>query len=96
MTIVHLVKRPHEVLLETKAGGGVCVRFNCPNCSALYQLIKAEAGPETVDPAVTCLSCEAPLPTREADLVLKYFLLRNPAKSRVGVHLKKKGGRSRP
>jgi predicted RNA-binding Zn-ribbon protein involved in translation (DUF1610 family) len=78
MTIVHLAKRPREVLLEAKTGGGVCVRFNCPNCNALYQLIKAEAGPETVDRAVTCLSCGAPLPIREADFVLKYFLLRKP------------------
>jgi hypothetical protein len=51
MTIVHLVKRPARSFVGGKDGGGVCVRFNCPNCNALYELIKAEAGPETVDRA---------------------------------------------
>jgi hypothetical protein len=50
--------------------------FTCPNCKALYQLVKVEAGPETVDRALTCLACGVPLPSREGELVLKYFLLR--------------------
>ena len=28
--------------------------FTCPNCRALYQVVKAEAGPETIDRAVPC------------------------------------------
>jgi predicted Zn finger-like uncharacterized protein len=57
--------------------GGRPASFNCPHCQALYQVIKAEAGPETVDRAVPCRSCGEPLPSREGDLVLKYFLVRH-------------------
>jgi hypothetical protein len=28
-------------------------RFNCPNCNALYQVVKVEAGPETIDREIT-------------------------------------------
>jgi hypothetical protein len=54
--------------------GGRPASFNCPHCRALYQLIKVEAGPETVDRTVPCRSCGEPLPGREGDFVLKYFL----------------------
>jgi hypothetical protein len=50
--------------------------FVCPNCGALYELVKMEAGPETVDRAVACLFCGAPLSGREGQFVLKYFSLR--------------------
>lgn len=50
--------------------------FNCPNCSALYQIIKIEAGPETVDREITCRVCGGPLQGREGNFVLKYFMLR--------------------
>jgi hypothetical protein len=50
--------------------------FNCPNCNALYQIIKAEAGPETVDREISCRVCVGPLPGREGKFVVKYFLLR--------------------
>jgi hypothetical protein len=50
--------------------------FTCPNCQALYHLVKVERGPETVDGDVTCRSCGAPLPGREGNFVLKYFMLR--------------------
>lgn len=50
--------------------------FNCPNCNALYQIIKAEAGPESVDREVACRVCVGPLPGREGKFVVKYFLLR--------------------
>jgi hypothetical protein len=56
--------------------------FVCPNCDALYELVKVEAGPETVDRAVACRSCDAPLPGREGQFVLKYFLLRTVARVR--------------
>jgi hypothetical protein len=38
---------------------------NCTNCNALYHLIKAEGGPETVDRNLNCQSCGAPLPVRD-------------------------------
>jgi predicted Zn finger-like uncharacterized protein len=50
--------------------------FTCPHCQALYQVVKAEAGPETADRAAPCRSCGEPLPGREGNFVLKYFLLR--------------------
>ena len=50
--------------------------FACPNCNSLYELVKVEAGPETVHREVACRSCEAPLPGIEGNFVLKYFLLR--------------------
>jgi hypothetical protein len=61
--------------------------FTCPNCRALYQLVKAEAGPETVDQQVGCRVCGAPLPGREDGFVLKYFLLRKAGRPdpRAGV-----------
>ena len=53
--------------------------FTCPNCQALYQLVKVEAGSETNDRELTCLSCGGPLASREGKFVLKYFLGRPPA-----------------
>jgi hypothetical protein len=50
--------------------------FHCPNCNALYQVVKVEAGPETGYRAITCRACGAPLPPREGKFVVKYFLLR--------------------
>ena len=49
--------------------------FNCPNCNALYQTVKVQAGPETVDRGPTCRSCGAPLPAREGRFVVKYFFV---------------------
>ena len=39
------------------------VQFQCPNCGALYQVIKCEAG-----------TCSTPLVGRDGQFVLKYFL----------------------
>jgi predicted RNA-binding Zn-ribbon protein involved in translation (DUF1610 family) len=55
--------------------------FHCPNCNALYQIVRQEAGPETIDKGITCRSCGAPLPAREGKFVLKYFLLRKSART---------------
>ena len=51
--------------------------FTCPNCDALYQVVKSAPGVETIDRWVTCRSCRGQLPAREGKFVLKYFLLRN-------------------
>jgi predicted RNA-binding Zn-ribbon protein involved in translation (DUF1610 family) len=53
--------------------------FNCPNCKALYRVVKVLPGPETVDRELTCRSCGAPLPARDGGLILKYFMLRKAA-----------------
>jgi len=50
--------------------------FNCPHCDALYHVVRGEAGPETIYREITCLTCSRPLPERERQFVLKYFLLR--------------------
>jgi hypothetical protein len=59
--------------------GTTTTQFNCVNCNALYHLIKGEAGPETVDRELTCQVCGAPLPSRQEQFVLKYFLLQKPS-----------------
>ena len=50
--------------------------FTCPNCKALYQCVKIEAGPETADNELRCQVCSGPLVAREGKFVLKYYLLR--------------------
>ena len=50
-------------------------QFNCPNCSALYQLVCVEADTIAVDRELSCLSCGGPLQGRQGRFVLKYFLL---------------------
>jgi hypothetical protein len=55
--------------------------FTCPNCRALYHLIKVEAGPETDSREIVCRACGGPLAGREGKLVLKYFLLQKAAHS---------------
>jgi hypothetical protein len=56
--------------------------FKCPNCKALYQVIKVEAGPETADREINCQVCDRPLVGREGKFVLKYFLLREAVRRR--------------
>jgi hypothetical protein len=50
--------------------------FTCPNCKALYQVVKVEAGPETDNREITCRVCGAQLAGREGEFALKYFRLR--------------------
>ena len=56
--------------------------FTCPSCQALYQVVKAEARPETDNREITCCACGGPLVGREGKFVLKYFLLRKAIPSR--------------
>jgi len=56
--------------------------FTCPNCGAFYQVVKAEAGPETDTREITCRACGGPLTGRDGKFVLKYFLLRKGLGSR--------------
>jgi hypothetical protein len=52
------------------------IHFNCPNCNALYQVVKVEAAPETIyESEITCWVCGGLLAARDGKLVLKYFLL---------------------
>jgi len=52
------------------------VNFTCPHCASLYEVVRAEALPKSVDPQIACPTCAGPLPAREAQFILKYFLLR--------------------
>jgi hypothetical protein len=63
--------------------------FRCSNCFALYQVTKAQAGPETVDLKIACQVCNGHLPAREGQSVLKYFLLRKA--SRLDVQRARQG-----
>jgi hypothetical protein len=54
----------------------------CPNCKALYELVRVEAGPETSNGEPTCQVCGGPLTAREGKFVLKYFLLRQAVRRR--------------
>jgi predicted RNA-binding Zn-ribbon protein involved in translation (DUF1610 family) len=50
-------------------------RFNCPNCGALYEVVRVEAENVAIGRELACLSCGAPLQSRQGRFVLKYFLL---------------------
>jgi hypothetical protein len=72
---------------ELGIGGRIMTRrafnpFTCPNCKALYEVVKVEAGPETADGEITCQVCGGPLTAREGKFVLKYFLLREAVRRR--------------
>ena len=56
--------------------------FKCPSCGALYQIVKIEAGRETIDHQLNCRACGAELSGRDGQFVLKYYLLRNPGQLR--------------
>jgi hypothetical protein len=56
------------------------ISSTCPNCQALYHIVKVEAGPETVFQDMPCQVCGQTLAGREGKFVLKYFLLRKAAR----------------
>ncbi len=64
------------------------VHLKCPNCDALYQVVKAEAERETINGDIKCRICGGPLAARDGKFVLKYFLLRKATRrqrwARVG------------
>jgi hypothetical protein len=87
---VELPTRRHALKLSRSAlvVMGACVKsqrtsFHCPHCDALYELIKVEAGSETVDRQITCRACGGPLPGREGHYILKYFMLRKAGRRQV-------------
>jgi hypothetical protein len=63
--------------------------FRCSSCFALYQVTIAEASPATADLKIECRVCNAPLPVRKGQSVLKYLLLRKA--SRVDVRRARHG-----
>ena len=82
-----------------KRSGAVMTRprihFNCPHCNALYQIVRTETGPETTtEREVTCRACAGPLPAREGNFILKYFLLRKAP--RLGPRARRGSQRAAP
>jgi hypothetical protein len=69
---------------QSVAEGPIMARlaFTCPNCKALYEVVKVEAGPETFNRDITCQVCGSPVSGREGKFVLKYFFLRKGIPSR--------------
>ena len=68
-------------LSRDKRSGAVMTRprilFNCPHCNALYQIVRTETGPgDNNGTGSPCRACARPLPAREGNFILKYFLLR--------------------
>jgi predicted Zn finger-like uncharacterized protein len=58
--------------------------FDCPNCQAVYRVVEAESGPETIDGDVSCRRCGGFLPGRKGQYVLKYFYIRGGAQQPQG------------
>jgi predicted Zn finger-like uncharacterized protein len=52
--------------------------FQCQNCQAQYRLVRAESGPETRDRQITCRQCGASFPSRQGNLIFKYFRVDKP------------------
>jgi hypothetical protein len=75
--MLHPIRYADGVLMSSRFN-----TFTCPNCVALYQIVKVEAGPETVFREIACCVCGGPLAPREGEFVLKYFLLRKAARRR--------------
>jgi hypothetical protein len=57
--------------------------FRCPNCNALYQVVRAKVGPETVDLKTACCICSGPLVTREGGSLSQILSLRKAARARA-------------
>jgi predicted RNA-binding Zn-ribbon protein involved in translation (DUF1610 family) len=55
---------------------GSSTRFNCSNCGAAYEVVHVKAENVAIDCELACLSCGAPLQSRQGRFVLKYFLLK--------------------
>jgi predicted Zn finger-like uncharacterized protein len=56
--------------------------FSCPSCEAIYRVVEAESGPETIDGDVPCRRCGGFLPGRKGECVFKYFYVRGGARRR--------------
>jgi hypothetical protein len=54
--------------------------FQCPQCDAVYQVVRIEAE-AACDRDINCPVCHAPLRSRDGHFILKYFLMGQPKRS---------------
>ena len=59
-------------------------QFNCPNCDALYGLVRIETSSVSSDRELVCLTCGTPLQSRDGRFILKYFLVQVGSTRRAG------------
>jgi transposase-like protein len=59
--------------------------FQCPQCDAVYQVVRVEAEVER-DVDIHCPVCRAPLQGRDGRFILKYFLMGSPKRSYAAAH----------
>jgi hypothetical protein len=79
------IARLPELLTRHRASRGrrASFRFSIVKLHALYQVVKAEAGPGTEVGELTCQVCGEPFTPRDGMFVLKYFLLRRASRPRA-------------
>jgi hypothetical protein len=82
-----------DVLKEFSMGSSS--RFNCSNCGAVYEVVHVEAENVAIDRELACLSCSAPLQSRQGRFVLKYFLLQRSYSAVTPRHTVGAGARRR-
>jgi predicted Zn finger-like uncharacterized protein len=54
--------------------------FTCPQCGAEYKVVRMSPQSVLAAQTVKCLHCPAEFMARNGDLILKYFLLKRPAR----------------
>jgi hypothetical protein len=62
-------------------------RFVCPNCDALYMVVRVRAPPSTFYRQITCRSCDGPLEAQKGRFILKYFLLEERRNVELAVNM---------
>lgn len=49
----------------------------CPNCAAVYNVVRMEVGPDDKIGEIRCLVCGGPLQGGEGKFIYKYLLISN-------------------
>jgi len=60
--------------------------FECPQCQARYRIVRAKAGPQTIDRPVQCKVCAQPFVSKDGEDILKYFLIDRPKTGGPRIH----------
>ena len=73
-----LKRRVLNIEMRVMVTSNRAAEFHCPNCNALYKVVRLESKSTERNRQITCRSCGAPLQGREGAFTLKYFLIRSP------------------